>query len=111
MSTAATPSSYQDLCSLLADDARLVVTARMHAGIAALCAGVPVVFLGYERKHKALLEMLGREDLYVDFESFDAGSLSSVMQLALEVDRDELMARVAEFSSSLASIASSEEYW
>lgn len=45
--------TYAELCHALSG-ARFLIAARMHAGIAGLCAGVPVGLLAYEDKHAAL---------------------------------------------------------
>jgi hypothetical protein len=51
------PRDFSDLVDQLSM-CRMLISARMHAGIAGLCAGIPVGLLAYEEKHHALFEDL-----------------------------------------------------
>ncbi|UKO94023.1 polysaccharide pyruvyl transferase family protein [Gordonia amicalis] len=50
-------TSFDDVC-VLCERASVVISARMHAGIAALCAGARVGMLAYEEKHFSLMRDL-----------------------------------------------------
>ncbi|WP_457208546.1 polysaccharide pyruvyl transferase family protein, partial [Nocardioides sp. P5_C9_2] len=50
--------TYGELCRALAGG-RGLIAARMHAGIAGMCAGIPVALLAYEEKHFALAQDRG----------------------------------------------------
>ncbi|WP_207840723.1 polysaccharide pyruvyl transferase family protein [Williamsia soli] len=52
-------ASYRALCESIRLDFDLVISARMHAGIAALCSETPLVLLGYEEKHSSLMNEIG----------------------------------------------------
>ncbi|MFJ3304688.1 polysaccharide pyruvyl transferase family protein [Streptomyces sp. NPDC086549] len=94
-------ASYQDLCAVIGKEARLVVTARMHAAIAALSAGVPAVVLGYEEKHRTLMQLLGLADLYIPLDRASRPTVARAMSTALALDRTDLMRRVQAYAAPL----------
>lgn len=61
----------------------LIVATRMHAGILALCAGVPVVPIAYEFKTRELFTELEAEALLCDVETVTAGRLYRACRRAL----------------------------
>lgn len=60
-------ADYQALCRMIQDTACTVVTSRMHAAIASICADRPPIVMGYEVKHQALMERFNLSGLYIDF--------------------------------------------
>ncbi|WP_416954513.1 polysaccharide pyruvyl transferase family protein [Nocardioides sp. T5] len=60
--------SYGELIDVLAGG-RALIAARMHAGIAGLCAGLPVMLLAYEDKHFAMARDRGLEQHCIDIRS------------------------------------------
>jgi len=88
---------YEELVSELRQGAALVVSARMHAGIAGLCAGVPTVLLGYEEKHRTLMESLGMSDAYLPFGRFTSDELDVAISAALSRSSHEISDLVATF--------------
>lgn len=64
-------------------DFDVVVATRMHMGILALCAGVPVVPIAYEFKTRELFDALGAGDLVSDIETVDAEHLYAACRDAL----------------------------
>jgi|GEM_PF-5043862 len=61
-------SIYSEVCDHC-QQVEYVISARMHAGIAALCAGAKVGLLAYEEKHTALMSDLGIKAFAVDIRS------------------------------------------
>ncbi|UZF59002.1 polysaccharide pyruvyl transferase family protein [Gordonia polyisoprenivorans] len=60
--------SYADVCNVCGS-AEIVLSARMHAGIAALCRGARVGLLAYEEKHFALMRDMELERYVIDIRS------------------------------------------
>lgn len=59
---------FDDIMSL-ARVSSLTIACRMHAAIAAVCAGCPTAVLGYEPKHAAVFALVGLEDVCIDIRS------------------------------------------
>jgi hypothetical protein len=76
---------YEALCSYMRDECGLVVSARMHAGIAGVCAGVPVILLGYEEKHRSLLIDLSWGENYRKFGAVCRRELGELMLSVMEM--------------------------
>ncbi|MEV8204358.1 polysaccharide pyruvyl transferase family protein [Streptomyces sp. NPDC079189] len=94
-------ASYQDLCTVIGREARLVITARMHAAIAALSVGVPAVVLGYEEKHRTLMQLLGLENLYISLDQASQPAIAEAISIALSLDRMDLTRRVHAYAHPL----------
>lgn len=62
----------------------LVVASRLHSGILALCAGTPVIGLGYLPKTDGVLERLGLGDWVLPAAGLEAGRLAERISAALE---------------------------
>lgn len=58
-------STYSEVCGSMAG-AEVVVSARMHAGIAGLVSGAKLAMIAYEEKHRALMHDLGLDNFVVD---------------------------------------------
>lgn len=80
MAIEAGASSYSEVVDACAR-ADIVISARMHAGIAALCAGSRVGLLAYEEKHFALMRDLGLGDYVVDIRADPSEIAGMVMRL------------------------------
>ena len=65
--------------------ADVVISARMHAGIAALCAGSRVGLLAYEEKHFALMRDLGLGDYVIDIRAESSEIAALVRRLEAAV--------------------------
>lgn len=63
-------STYDEVCDAC-EKVDVVISARMHAGIAALCAGARTGLLAYEEKHTALMNDLGLGNFVTDIRSPD----------------------------------------
>ena len=57
----------------------ILVGARMHANIAALGSGVPVVALAYSHKFWGIMSEFGQESFVLDLGQFDADQLANVI--------------------------------
>lgn len=90
-----TVATYSDLCSKIRSEIDLVVSARMHAGIAALCSAVPLVMLGYEEKHRSLMEFIGLQDQFADLAELDRSMTRGLIDAALAAD-SELLQSIAD---------------
>lgn len=55
--------------------ARILVTARFHAMISALCEGTPVLVTGWSHKYGEILRGFGLEEWAVPYEDLEPGSL------------------------------------
>ncbi|HWU12824.1 MAG TPA: polysaccharide pyruvyl transferase family protein [Caulobacter sp.] len=81
---------YDDVCNLCAgSDA--VISARMHAGIAALCGGAKVALLAYEEKHFALMRDLGLSEFVVDIRA-SADQIEQMVSRLKAADRSVFIA-------------------
>ncbi len=58
----------------------LLIGARMHANIAALGSGVPVVALAYSHKFHGIMSEFGQQDFVLDLGDFDEGLLQTYIQ-------------------------------
>ena len=67
-----TPRSYFNLCRSM----DVVVAMRLHAGILAVSAGVPVVMLSYEEKVNQVFGNLGLGPLVLDLSSIESSKLA-----------------------------------
>lgn len=63
--------TYDEVCDAC-EKVDVVISARMHAGIAALCVGARTGLLAYEEKHTALMNDLGLGNFVTDIRSPDA---------------------------------------
>lgn len=64
-------ATYSEVCNFCLN-VEYVISARMHAGIAALCAGAKVGFLAYEEKHTALMSDMGLKDFAINIRCEDS---------------------------------------
>lgn len=78
---------FSEVCEI-ALDAEVVLSARMHAGIAGLCSGAKVGLLAYETKHFALMDDLSLPDFAIDIESNFAEfeNLAQRLNMASQLD-------------------------
>jgi polysaccharide pyruvyl transferase WcaK-like protein len=79
-------NSYVSLCETMANSSDIVVSSRMHAGIAALCAGRRLVLLGYEEKHSAMMADLGLREYSIPLSELSVERLRAVISLARLAD-------------------------
>lgn len=94
--------NYSDLCSKIHCEIDLVISARMHAGIAALCSAVPLVMFGYEEKHRSLMTFLGLQNQFADFADLDRSTASDLIATALTVSSESLQEIADQQSRNLA---------
>lgn len=81
----------------------MVVATRMHAGILALCAGVPVLPIAYEFKTVELFQRLGLGEITQDIEAVTPESLEQAFRHLLAIGPGlgaQLRSRVEELKSS-----------
>lgn len=81
----------------------VVVATRMHAGILALCAGVPVLPIAYEFKTFELFQTLGFGEVIQDIEAVTPESLERAFQHLLVMGPTlpmQIRSRVAELKDS-----------
>lgn len=64
-------------------DSDVFLGARMHANIAALTSGVPVVAIGYSHKTRGIMREFGQDDLVVDAARLEPGVLSDRLLTAI----------------------------
>lgn len=64
----AAATTYADVCNVMRS-ADVAITARMHAGIAALASGARIGMIAYEEKHFALMRDLGLSEFVRDIRS------------------------------------------
>ena len=64
VATSISVRNYRELC-MEVQGYTAVVSARMHAGIAGLCADIPVGLLAYENKHTAMFADMGLSEVVV----------------------------------------------
>lgn len=90
-------SNYRQLVAEMRSEANVVVSARMHAGIAALCAGVPLVLLGYEEKHRTLMKSLGLSRAYLPMDRFTSEDFERALEYATSLTGEQIRAAVEQF--------------
>jgi polysaccharide pyruvyl transferase WcaK-like protein len=93
--------SYSALCLGLRENVDLVVSARMHGGIAGLCASTRVVLLGYEEKHRSLMQDLGLQRFYDEFGSADTDRLRELVSSAMDTPLEEFERAAARHTARL----------
>jgi polysaccharide pyruvyl transferase WcaK-like protein len=76
------PSTPEEVSDLVAA-ARLVVTSRCHGGIMALGRGTPVITLGYEPKHKWMLELAEIEGRNIDQSEVTPRALNGMLDAVM----------------------------
>lgn len=91
--------SYRHLVDYLAQTPTLVISQRMHAGIAGLCAGARVVLIGYERKHAALYADMDLREFYLDFK--DIHSLTGILKAARAAEQDAFCVAASKHQAGL----------
>lgn len=75
---------------------RVVLATRMHAGILAMCAGVPVVAVGYEPKTLGVFDSVGLANRVISIEeSRLIPDLLEAVWTAAEIERDRVAVAVA----------------
>lgn len=82
----------------------LFVGARMHANIAALSSGVPVVALSYSHKTPGIMALFGQEGLVVDGAELSTEALERKLAAAWQ-DRREIRAALERAAVSLRAAA------
>ncbi len=66
----------------------LVVASRLHSGILALCAGTPIVGLGYLPKTRGVLERFGLDDWVLPADGLDGAALGAMISAGLERNQE-----------------------
>ena len=92
----------EQLISLFAEH-DMVVATRMHAGILALCAGVPVLPIAYEFKTVELFQSLGFGEITQDIEAVTPESLEQAFRQLLTAGPtlvSQIRSRVGELQDS-----------
>jgi len=82
---------------------RLVVATRLHSGILALCAGTPVIALGYLPKTDGVFARLGRSDLVLEAAGLEPAALAALVRRALAEEEgivEHVRARLVEMRAS-----------
>ncbi|WP_238556730.1 polysaccharide pyruvyl transferase family protein [Gordonia terrae] len=97
----ASVSSFDEVCGLC-ESADLVISARMHAGIAALCSGARVGLLAYEEKHYTLMRDLGLSDFVIPVTAAQSEIVDLVDRL-LKTDERPFTTAASEYRDRLAS--------
>lgn len=82
----------------------VMVGARMHANIAALTSGVPVLAIGYSHKTAGIMGEFGQDDMVVDSRTLRAEDLR-VRLTRLLAERDERSATLRETAPRLRAAA------
>ena len=98
----------EELLTLYAECDFLIST-RMHSGILALCAGVPVLPIAYEFKTYELYRQLGMNDWVQNIEEIDEDTLSEAVDRFVQdipCLRTNLFSRVAQQAQQVGTVES-----
>ena len=92
-------ATYDEVCQHCLN-VEYVISARMHAGIAALCSGAKVGLLAYEEKHLALMKDLGLDNFAIDIRCDDL-MMRNLFELLIHTQPLLLQERTMQHYSSL----------